>query len=47
MHREQKRAGDMCEEFGSRRSTSSCNQAKECIGKKGFETEDKTCNQTP
>ena len=36
----------MCEEYGSRRGSSTCNQAKECIGKKGCETEDKTCYQT-
>jgi hypothetical protein len=37
----------MCEEYGSRRHTSTCNQAKECIGKKGGEIEDKTRDQTP
>ena len=47
MHREQKRKGDMREEYGSRRRTSTCNQAKKFFGKKGCETEDKTGCQTP
>ena len=45
--REQKPESDMCEEHGSRRYTSTCNQAKECIGKKGSQTEDKTFDWSP
>ncbi|OMP06407.1 hypothetical protein COLO4_08144 [Corchorus olitorius] len=44
---EQKRAGDMCEEFDSRRHPSACNQTEECFGKKGGEIEDEACNQPP
>ena len=37
----------MREEYDSRRRTSTCNKAKECIGKEGDKNEDKTCNQAP
>ncbi|RVW88525.1 hypothetical protein CK203_033082 [Vitis vinifera] len=47
MHREQERAGDMCEEYDPRRCTPPCNQATKCVGKKGAEAEDEACHQTP
>ena len=37
----------MREEYGSRRRTSTCNQAKKFFGKKGCETEDKTVAKHP
>ena len=37
----------MCEEFGIGRRTSSCYQAKECVGKKSEKTPNKACDQTP
>lgn len=47
MHREQKPKGDMCEKYGSRWGSSICNNTKKCVGKKGGETEDQACDQTP
>ncbi|GMN36218.1 hypothetical protein TIFTF001_005853 [Ficus carica] len=45
--REQKPTGNMCEEYGPGRDSSTCNKTKKLDGKKGGETENSACNSSP